>query len=39
MTPGKIVARLAHLQSEAQDIQFVNSAEIEIIKEEGHEGK
>ena len=39
MTPGKIVARLAHLQSEAQDIQFVNSAEIEIMKEEGHEGK
>jgi len=38
MKPEKVVARLAHLQSEAQKILYIDMRYIEWIKEEGHEG-
>ena len=38
MKPEKNVARLAHLQSECQSILYIKRSDVELIKEEGHEG-
>ena len=38
MKPEKVVARLAHLQSECQSILYIKRSDVELIKEEGHEG-
>jgi len=38
MRPEKVVARLAHLQSEAHSILYVDRSKVKLIKEDGHEG-